>query len=110
MTNEPSTSFADSFFAVTRRTRTFVLGQQKEIGSNSTALGLSDEDSCRLLSAAGIDNHNGQWGIGFFTEPMAVCGQLYPKYTLVVFQGSKPGSRFTLFSVHANDADLYASE
>ncbi len=109
MTTESQKSFADRFFAVTRRTRTFVLGERNEICGHSHALALDGMDSCRLLEAAGIENHHGRWGIGVFIEPLAVCGRLYPKHTLVVFQGSKPGSRFTLFSVHENDADLYGA-
>lgn len=110
MTNESRTSFADRFFAIERRTMSFVLGRNDEIFLNLETSDLTREDCCRLLDAAGIDNHHGQWGIGIFDEPMAVCGQLYPKHTLAVFQGNKPGSRFTLFSVDDNDAALYASK
>lgn len=110
MSNESRTTFTERFFVIERRVMNFVLGKKDEIFFNLNTFDLSKEDCCRLLNAAGIDHHHGQWGIGVFDEPMAVCGQLYPKYTVAVFQGNDPGKRFTLFSVDENDADLFASK
>lgn len=97
---ESRTPFTDAFFAVHRRTMSFVLGSHHEaLLSNLESLDLGTPDCCRLLDAAGIDNHHGHWMIAQFKEPLPICGQLIPKGTIIVLQGKSPGCRFTLFSV-----------
>jgi len=56
---------------------------------------------CRNISRS--FSERGEWLIGIFEEPVAVCGQLYPKHTVAVFEGRTVGCRFALFSV--DDAD-----
>ena len=105
---EVGAPFLDRFFAVERRTATFVLGGNSDtIFYNMTVLDLNGSDCRRLLEAADIDNHNGDWYIGVFNVPMPVCGVLFPKHTLAVFQGKRPGCRFTLFSTVPNDKTLF---
>ncbi len=104
MTETNRTSFTDEFFHATRRTTTFVLGEHSDIFQQAHPLGIDNDEAGLLLNAAGIEHCN--WSIGVFDEPVDVCGRLYPKYTLAVFQGSKPGSRFVLFSVTSRDGML----
>lgn len=93
-------SFAETFFEIERQVFHFTLGKNPtEIFTNLRFLDVDASDCVRLLEAANISNHYGKWIIGMFCEPVVVCGQLFPKQTVAVFQGENPGSRFALFSV-----------
>ena len=104
MSNQSQTPFTDKFFQVSRRVTYFVLGKdQQGVFENFRALDLDSGDSYRLFIATGIDPAKNRC-IGVFDEPTIVCGQLFPKQTVAVFQGREPGNRFALFSVDEIDA------
>ncbi len=97
---ESDSPFADRFFRFDRELTTFTLGGRPEaIFTKLTPLDLSGRDVCRMLDAADIRDHGGQWCVGFFTEPVALGRRVYPKGTVAVFQGRRPGKRFVVFSV-----------
>ncbi len=106
MTEQNRTPFTDEFFGTVRRTTSFVLGEHPNIFDHSRPLEIENDEAGLLLNAAGIDHHRGHWSIGVFDEPVDVCGRLYPKYTIAVFQDHKPGSRFVLFSITSRDGML----
>jgi len=115
MTNKSRMSFTDRFFRANRRVRYFVLGNdQCGIFAHFRILDWNGADSRRLFNATGIDADAGDWLTGIFDEPVTVCGQLYPKGTVAVFQGKWPGSRFALFSADDMGMDqpteLYSME
>lgn len=104
MSKQSQTPFTDKFFQVSRRITFFVLGNdQKGIFKHLRELELDGGDSYCLFNATGIATAR-NWCIGVFDESVVVCGQLYPKRTVAVFQGREPGSRFALFSVDEIDA------
>ena len=104
MTDKSQTPFTDKFFQVSRRIAYFVLGKDQEsIFEHFRDLDLDSGDSYRLFNATGIETTK-NWCIGIFDEPTVVCGQLFPKQTVAVFQGREPGSRFALFTVGEMDA------
>ena len=104
MSTKPKTPFTDKFFQISHRVTYFVLGKdQQSIFENFRDIDLDSDDSYRLFIATGIDPAKNRC-IGVFDEPTVVCGQLYPKSTVAVFQGREPGSRFALFSVDEIDA------
>ena len=104
MSKQSQTPFTDKFFQVSRRIMYFVLGNdQKGIFKFLRTLDLDGGDSYALFNATGIATAR-NWCIGVFDEPVAICGQLFPKRTVAVFQDKVPGSRFALFSVDEIDA------
>ena len=104
MSKQSQTPFTDKFFQVSRRITYFVLGNdQKGIFKQLREIDLDGGDSYALFNATGIATAR-NWCIGVFDEPVVVCGQLYPKRTVGVFQDKAPGSRFALFSVDEMDA------
>jgi hypothetical protein len=104
MSKQSQTPFTDQFFQVGRRITSCVLGNdQKGIFKLLRNLDLDGGDSYSLFNATGIATSR-NWCIGIFDEPVVVCGQLYPKRTVAVFQDKTPGSRFALFSVDEIDA------
>ena len=104
MSNKTRTPFTDKFFQVNRRITYFILGNdQQGIFEHFRDLDLDGGDAYRMFSATGITTTR-NWCIGVFDEPVIVCGQLYPKATVAVFEGKAPGSRFALFSVDETDA------
>ncbi len=101
---ESDTPFTDRFFKYDRVLTTLTLGSQFEaIFAKLTELDLDVEDVSRMLDASDIDNHNGHWCIGVFKEPVVIAWKLFPKDTVAVFQGKKPGKRFVLFSVDPDE-------
>ena len=103
MSDKSQTPFTDKFFRVSRRIAYFTLGSdQQGVFENFRALDLDSGDSYRLFIATGIETTK-SWCIGIFDEPTVVCGQLFPKQTVAVFQGREPGSRLALFSVDEMD-------
>jgi hypothetical protein len=104
MSKPSQTPFTDKFFQVSRRITYFALGNdQKGIFKHLRELDLDGGDSYALFNATGITPAR-NWCIGIFDEPVVVCGQLFPKRTVAVFQDKVPGSRFALFSVAEIDA------
>ena len=104
MSKQSQTPFTDKFFQVSRRITYFVLGNdQKGIFKLLRDLELDGGDSYCLFNATGITTTR-NWCIGVFDEPVAICGQLFPKRTVGVFQDKTLGSRFALFSVDEIDA------
>ena len=104
MYTEFQKQFADKFFQTTRRVSHFTLGGDSEsIFEYFHELNLPEDDQNRFLDAVGIDVHLIGWRIGIYTDPFVVCGELHQKYTVAVFQNTKPGSRFAIFSVHDGD-------
>jgi hypothetical protein len=103
--------FTDRFFRFDRVTTTLILGNHSEkIFAKLTVLDLNGEDACRMLDAAAIVDHGGQWCIGVFNEPVVIARELYPKDTVAVFQGRKPGKRFVLFSLDPDETQPEAFE
>ena len=104
MSKQSKTPFTDKFFQVSRRITYFTLGADSSgIFEHVRPLDLNGSDTYSLYDATGISTKRGEWLIGIFEEPVAVCGQLYPKHTVAVFEGRTAGCRFALFSV--DDAD-----
>ena len=104
MSDKSQSPFTDKFFHVSRRIAHFTLGKdQQGIFEHFRNLDLDSGDSYRIFTATGIDPTK-NWCIGVFDEPTAVCGQLFPKQTVAVFQGREPGSRLALFSTDEMDA------
>ena len=99
-----ATPFTDKIFQVTRHVTYFTLGNDQSLFDHFRELALSGTDSHRMFNATGIAAATGDGHIGIFDEPTAVCGRLYPKHTVAVFQGKWAGSRFALFSVDDGDA------
>ena len=108
MTKQSQTSFTDKFFQVHRQISYFTLGGDSQaIFEHFRKLDLSSDESYQLFEATGIKIVTRDRCIGVFDEPVVVCGQLYPKLTLAVFQGRSPGQRFALFSAdYFLDAEL----
>jgi hypothetical protein len=103
---ESKTPFTDNFFRVTRKVMYFALGSDhKDIFEHLTALDLSGDECCRVRDATGIQVKV-DWFIGTLNEPFVVCGQCWPKGTLAVFQGMKPGNHFALFSFENGDETM----
>ena len=104
MSTQSQTPFTNKFFQVNRRIMYFILGKDQEsIFDHLRTIKLEGGDSYNLFNATGITTTK-HWCIGVFDEPVTVCGQLYPKSTVAVFQGRAPGSRFALLSVDEMDA------
>ncbi len=96
---ESDTPFTDRLFRFDRRLTTVVLrNNPEEIFAKLTVLDLGVKDACRLIQAADIRDHDGQWCIGVFNEEIVIARKLYPKDTVAVLQGRKPGKRCVLFS------------
>jgi hypothetical protein len=103
---QSETPFADKFFRVPRRVTCFTLGiAPQEIFERFHALNLNSDECYCFLEATGIDVRNNQWRIGTFSEPVVICGQMFPKHTVAMFQGMKPNSRIALFSVDEADTE-----
>jgi len=108
MTKQSQTPFTDKFFQAHRQVTYFALGSDSQtIFEHFRTLDLSNDESLCLFTATGIETTTRDWCIGVFDEPVVVCGDLYPKHTLAVFQGRSPGKRFALFSAdYFLDAEL----
>jgi|GEM_PF-2565650 len=103
---QSETPYADKFFRVPRRITYLTLGvSPKEIFERFEEFDLNSDECCCFLDAAGIEVHNKSWRIGTFIEPVVLCGLIFPKHTVAVFQGMKPNSRIALFSVDETDTE-----
>ena len=105
MSRETFTSFTEKFFEVEHCIRYFTLGMEpSHIFENLTTLELEGEECCRLFNAVNLDVRNRNWRIGIFSDVIVLCGQLYPKGTLAIFQDQLPGSCFAVFMDANGDA------
>ena len=105
MSRETFTSFTEKFFEVEHCIRYFTLGMEpSHIFENLITLDLDNGENSRLFKAANLAVRSSNWRIGIFSDFIILCGQLYSKGTLAIFQDQLPGSCFAIFTDSGKDA------